>query len=178
MRGLINAALLSKKLMMNHSVIFVQSYVLFKKEIIEKRIHELQNTNAKVPGEIQYCNWAKVIIKNAEKIDANSICNLLLGCIETALLNNSILNMTTEGSVSNMLKPIPYFFRINPTIKVDISSFLLGVRLISCENNISSNVTEIYFIFSTLILLRTIKIFINRDETELYFYETEQIVCQ
>jgi len=77
-----------------------------------------------------------------------------------------------------MLNPIPYFFNIKPKIKTVIRIFLLVVLLIPCENNISGDVTEIYFIFSTFILLRTIVRLDQHDETELYFYETEQIVYQ
>jgi hypothetical protein len=98
--------------------------------------------------------------------------------LEIELRINSILNRITEGNVSKMLSPIPTFFNIKPTIKVVIRIFLRVVLLIPCENNISSDVSEIYFIFSTLILLRTIVIAKKDVATELYFYETEQIVYQ
>ena len=63
-------------------------------------------------------------------------------------------------------------------INVVISTFLLALRFIPCENNISPNVSEIYFIFSTLKLLRTITMIQNLSTTEEYFYKTEEIVYQ
>jgi len=63
-------------------------------------------------------------------------------------------------------------------INVVICTFLLALRFIPCENNISPNVSEIYFIFSTLKLLRTITMIQNLSTTEEYFYKTEEIVYQ
>lgn len=163
---------------MNQSLICVQPYAPFKKNRIENRIHSTQKTKEECNGGIQYWSCARVIMKNEAKIDERMTCNLLLWFFEIELLINSILRRITDGSVSRMLNPIPYFFNIKPKIKTVIRIFLLVVLLIPCENNISGDVTEIYFIFSTFILLRTIVRLDQHDETELYFYETEQIVYQ
>ena len=77
-----------------------------------------------------------------------------------------------------MLSPIPAFFRINLIIKVVISTFLLALLFIPCENKITPNVSEIYFIFSTLNLLRTITMNQILSTSEEYFYKTEEIVYQ
>lgn len=82
------------------------------------------------------------------------------------------------GSVKSILNPMPAFFSIKPTIKVVIRNFLLGFLFMLCENRITALVTEIYFIFSTVFLLRTITILLIPSISEQYFYESEEIVCQ